>query len=90
MLSAKGPAGTKAVFPTPVEMHNTRRREALWGAFAGHPRNGDPMTNLQRRLVRSLTLVLIAASLGACHFHGHHGCGGDWGPRYYAPVRHCR
>lgn len=49
------------------------------------------MTHLQRRIVRSLTLLFAAALLGACHFHGHHGgCGGWGGPRYYVPVRHCR
>ncbi len=73
-------------------MHNIGTWGALWGAFAGHPRNGDPMTKLQRRLVRSLTLALIAASLGACHYHGNHGCGdwGSWSPHHCAPVRHCR
>ncbi len=40
----------------------------------------------QRRIVRLFTLVLLATSLAACHFHGHgfgrHHC--------HVPVRHCR
>jgi hypothetical protein len=41
-----------------------------------------------RRSLRTLVLLLVATSLGACHFHGHHGrhCHGFG----FAPVRHCR
>ena len=70
--------------------HNTGGQGALWGAST-EPREEPTMTHLQRRIVRSLTLLFAAALLGACHFHGHHGgCGGWGGPRYYVPVRHCR
>lgn len=44
------------------------------------------MNTNTRRFVRPLVLLLLAASLTACHFHGH-GHGG-WGR--CVPVRHCR
>lgn len=41
-----------------------------------------------RNLLRSLFLILAASCLASCIFHRppgfHHG------PRFYAPVRHCR
>jgi len=40
-----------------------------------------------RRSLRTLVLLLVATSLGACHFHGHHGRGHGFG---HGPVRHCR
>jgi len=46
------------------------------------------MNTITRRSLRTLVLLLVAASFTACCFHGHHG-GGHWG-RGCAPVRHCR
>ncbi|MEO6597163.1 MAG: hypothetical protein ABIP94_20665 [Planctomycetota bacterium] len=40
-----------------------------------------------RRFTRFLLLILLTASLGACHFHG---CGGGGGWGHGAPSRHCR
>jgi hypothetical protein len=49
------------------------------------------MSTLPRRLLRSLTLLLTAAALAGCHFHGHgHFCGPFGGGHWHAPIRHCR
>lgn len=39
-----------------------------------------------RRLARSVVLLLLAASVSACCFHGHYG---GW-RHCKVPVRHCR
>ncbi|MFY9341262.1 MAG: hypothetical protein WAT39_02150 [Planctomycetota bacterium] len=45
-----------------------------------------------RRTVRLFVLALVAASLGACHFHGGHGHCHSWGFTHYVPRDHyhCR
>jgi hypothetical protein len=47
------------------------------------------MNHATRRSLRYVLLVLVAASFGACHFHGHHGGGWGWG-HGHGHYRHCR
>lgn len=47
------------------------------------------MNTFTRRSLRTLVLLLVAASFTACHFHGHHGRCSSFG-HWHAPVRHCR
>lgn len=47
------------------------------------------MNTATRRSLRHLLLVLVAASFGACCFHGHHWHGGGWGGGH-GHYRHCR
>lgn len=53
----------------------------------GAPLQGAAMN--KTRTVRRFILLLLAASFGACHFHGG-GCYHDWGRHCYVPARHCR
>jgi hypothetical protein len=60
---------------------------ALWAAFPG----GHPMNTTIRRSLRTLFLLLVAATFSACCFHGHHCRSFSFGSAHgHSHGGHCR